>query len=108
MISRAKDARVSPDAYLQNTKSSYDQYRQKTGEIYKEYMHRLHMADAMDFDDLLRMTVYLFQACPEVLENYQNRFQYIMVDEYQDTNNAQFELVKLLAGKRKNICEEMQ
>ena len=104
MISRAKDARVSPDKYLQNAKSSYDQYRQKTGEIYQEYMHRLHMADAMDFDDLLLNTVLLLEEFEDVRNYWQQRFRYVLIDEYQDTNLLQYQFSALIAGKRNNIC----
>lgn len=71
---------------------------------YKAYQESLKRNNALDFDDLLVRTVELFRSCPEVLESYQERFKYIMVDEYQDTNTAQFELVSLLAGKYRNIC----
>ena len=60
--------------------------------------------NALDFDDLIGKTVELFNKCPDILENYQNRFQYIMVDEYQDTNTAQFELIRLLAQRERNLC----
>ena len=72
--------------------------------VYKEYSDSLRKNNALDFDDLLMKTVELFKKCPEVLANYQNRFVYIMVDEYQDTNTAQFELIRLLAAKNRNIC----
>ena len=101
-ISNAKNELLGPREYAEQNERDYSKH--KIIQAYNEYQDILRKNNALDFDDLLRMTVYLFQACPEVLENYQNRFQYIMVDEYQDTNNAQFELVKLLAGKRKNIC----
>ena len=104
MISRAKDARVTPDIYLQNAKSSFDQYRQKTGEIYKEYMHRLHMADAMDFDDLLLNTVLLLEEFEDVRDYWQQRFRYVLIDEYQDTNLLQYQFSALMAGRRNNIC----
>ena len=68
------------------------------------YEKRLRENNALDFDDLIFKTVELFKNNPEVLEFYQNKFKYIMVDEYQDTNGAQYELVKLLAAKYKNIC----
>ena len=72
--------------------------------VYKEYEEVLKKSNALDFDDLLLKTVELFTRCPDVLESYQERFKYIMVDEYQDTNTVQFELVRLLADKYKNIC----
>ena len=71
---------------------------------YQAYQRRLEDADAMDFDDLLVNTVRLFHQCPDVLEYYQNRFRYLMVDEYQDTNHAQYEFVNLLAKKSGNLC----
>lgn len=72
--------------------------------VYKEYEEVLRKSNALDFDDLLLKTVELFTRCPDVLESYQERFKYIMVDEYQDTNTVQFELVRLLANKYRNIC----
>ena len=71
---------------------------------YKEYQAALHKNNALDFDDLIVKTVELFKSVPEVLDNYQSRFRYIMVDEYQDTNTAQFELIRLLAAKYRNLC----
>ena len=71
---------------------------------YREYQETLQKNNALDFDDLIVKTVELFKNCPEILDSYQERFQYIMVDEYQDTNTAQFELVKLLAQKYRNLC----
>lgn len=72
--------------------------------VYREYQEVLHKSNALDFDDLLVKTVELFRLCPDVLQSYQERFKYIMVDEYQDTNTVQFELVRLLADKYRNIC----
>ena len=74
------------------------------GEIYREYQRRLKNNNALDFDDLIVKTVELFQNNSEVLNYYQDRFRYIMVDEYQDTNMAQFRLVSLLASKYENLC----
>lgn len=71
---------------------------------YREYQETLEKNNALDFDDIIGKTVELFRSCPEVLDNYQERFRYIMVDEYQDTNTAQFELVRLLADKYRNLC----
>ena len=76
----------------------------RIADAYEEYQKRLHKNNAVDFDDLLMLTVQLFHSHDEVLANYQNRFRYIMVDEYQDTNNAQFELVRLLADQYRNLC----
>lgn len=74
------------------------------GKLYKEYQNRLKSANALDFDDLIYKTVELLESFPEELEYYQNRFRYIMVDEYQDTNHAQFRLVQLLSQKHQNLC----
>ena len=101
-ISRAKDSLLSPEAYA-NTAG--DDYRLKIiSRAYTMYQKRLQDADAMDFDDLINKTVELFQKCPDVLEYYQNRFKYLMVDEYQDTNHAQYMFVRLLAEKHQNLC----
>ena len=76
----------------------------RTAQVYQEYQKRLKSSNALDFDDLIVKTVELFRNCPDVLEYYQDRFRYIMVDEYQDTNTAQFKFVSLLADKYKNLC----
>ena len=78
--------------------------QKKVAEVYKEYQKQLKKNNALDFDDLIVKTVELFKNCPDVLEYYQERFKYIMVDEYQDTNMAQFKLVDLLASKYRNLC----
>ena len=78
--------------------------RRKWLHIYREYQASLRKNNALDFDDLIVKTVELFQNCGDVLENYQERFKYIMVDEYQDTNTAQFKFVSLLASKYENLC----
>ncbi len=101
-ISKAKDSMISADEYYKL--AGYDNRKQKIGEIYKMYQSELRKANAMDFDDLLCNTVKLFKEFPDVLEYYQNRFDYIMVDEYQDTNMVQYEFVRLLADAKKNIC----
>ena len=101
-ISNAKNELIGPKEYEEI--NQHDFGKKRFVEAYKEYQETLFKNNALDFDDLIRMTVHLFKACPEVLKYYQDRFQYICVDEYQDTNNAQFELVRLLAGERKNIC----
>lgn len=101
-ISTAKDELVSPTEYELNVMGDYG--KKKIAEVYKEYQADLRKNNAMDFDDLIVKTVELFKACPDVLEHYQNRFLYIMVDEYQDTNTAQFELIRLLADKNRNLC----
>lgn len=101
-ISSAKDELISPADYeLQNMG---DFSRQKIAMVYKEYQAVLRKSNALDFDDLIVKTVELFKTRPDVLESYQERFRYIMVDEYQDTNTAQFELIRLLASKYRNLC----
>jgi len=101
-ISRAKDSLLSPEDYA---KTVGDDYRLKIiSRAYTIYQKRLQDADAMDFDDLINKTVELFQKCPDILEYYQNRFKYLMVDEYQDTNHAQYMFVRLLAEKHQNLC----
>lgn len=101
-ISRAKDMLISPEEYI---KENYTDIRKRNiGSIYEAYQKRLKAADAMDFDDIIVNTVSLLQKNPEILEYYQNKFKYIMVDEYQDTNHAQYLLTSLLAGGYKNIC----
>ncbi|MBQ6570122.1 MAG: UvrD-helicase domain-containing protein, partial [Clostridia bacterium] len=101
-ISRAKEAMLSPDEYRKKVGADYR--LRKVAEAYEMYQRRLKEADAMDFDDLLCNTIELLRRCPDVLEYYQNRFRYILVDEYQDTNHAQYIFTRLLAGDRKNIC----
>lgn len=101
-ISMAKDSLVSPSEFEKTYRS--DVRMSKIAAAYKEYQKRLKLADAMDFDDIIVNTVELFETCPDVLEYYQNKFRYIMVDEYQDTNHAQYKLVSLLAGKHGNLC----
>ena len=101
-ISRAKDELISPAEMALN--AGQDFQTQRTAAVYKEYQDQLHRNNALDFDDLIMKTVELFQNCPDVLDNYQERFRYIMVDEYQDTNTAQFRLVSLLASKYRNLC----
>ena len=101
-ISRAKDSLIDPIEYKKNAGSDY---RLKIiGDCYEMYQRRLKDAGAMDFDDLIVNTVKLFETCPDVLEYYQQRFKYLSVDEYQDTNHAQYELVRLLAEGSHNIC----
>lgn len=100
-ISHAKDELVTPDEMLMN---AADFNEKKVAEIYREYQISLRRNNAFDFDDLIVKTVELFQNCGEVLESYQERFRYIMVDEYQDTNTAQFKFVSLLADKYRNLC----
>ncbi|WP_176254644.1 ATP-dependent helicase [Enterocloster alcoholdehydrogenati] len=102
IISSAKDKLISPEEFLLNAGQDFRQ--KKVGEIYKEYQNQLKKNNALDFDDLIVKTVELFQNNHLVLEHYQERFRYIMVDEYQDTNTAQFKLISLLASKYGNLC----
>ena len=101
-IGSAKDRMQSAIAF--KTENQYNFRENKIADVYVRYQQRLKENNALDFDDLIFKTVELFKKCPDVLEFYQNKFKYIMVDEYQDTNGAQYELVKLLAKKYKNIC----
>ncbi|MDY6046130.1 MAG: UvrD-helicase domain-containing protein [Anaerobutyricum sp.] len=101
-ISAAKDECKSPSDY--KNEFADDFRRKKIGEIYEQYQKRLRENNALDFDDLLVKTVELFQTNPDILEYYQDRFRYIMVDEYQDTNTVQFIFVSLLARKYRNLC----
>ena len=103
-ISRAKDAQLSSTEYLQQAKASGDLRRGKLGEIYREYMRRMFAANAMDFDDLISFTVKLLQEQADVRNYWQRRFQYVLIDEYQDTNHMQYLLASLLAEHWGNIC----
>ncbi len=101
-ISRAKDSLISPAEYALTVG---DDFRLKIiSRAYTTYQKRLEDADAMDFDDLINKVVELFKKCPDVLDYYQNRFRYLMVDEYQDTNHAQYTFVRMLAEKSGNLC----
>ena len=100
-ISDAKNQMMNPAEY---SKKAYDYYSQKIAEVYSLYQYKLQKNNALDFDDLIRLTVQLFDEHPDILEHYQNRFKYIMVDEYQDTNHTQYRLVYLLAQKFNNLC----
>ncbi len=99
-ISAAKNDLVLPDEFRERARTIYER---KVGDAYVEYQARLLKAGAMDFDDLLVNTVRLFRQCPDVLRHYQERFEHVMVDEYQDTNRAQNELVLLLAAEHRNV-----
>ena len=101
-ISSAKDELISPEEYELSTMGDYR--KQKIAMAYREYQAALKKSNAMDFDDLIMKTVELFKADREVLGSYQRRFKYIMVDEYQDTNTARFELTRLLADDHHNLC----
>ncbi len=101
-ISRAKDSLISPEEFARQAGSDFR--LKKIADCYTLYQRRLQEADAMDFDDLLCRTVELLETQPAVLEKYQRRYCYLMVDEYQDTNHAQYRLVSLLAQRSKNLC----
>lgn len=101
-ISSAKDELIPPNEY--SLSCGIDYRKQKIAVVYQEYQDVLKRNNAVDFDDLIMKTVELFKTCPDVLEGYQKRFKYIMVDEYQDTNTAQFELIRLLASANRNLC----
>lgn len=100
-ISSAKNELIDTETYEKNAGGYFEQV---ASDVYKEYQNRLRKNSSLDFDDLIMMTIQLFQRVPEVLEYYQRKFQYIHVDEYQDTNRAQYMLVKLLAARFKNLC----
>ena len=101
-ISSAKNELILPDEFELNAGGDFAKL--KIAKVYREYEAQLKANNALDFDDLLVKTVQLLQTQPDVLENYQERFRYIMVDEYQDANTVQFQLVRLLAGKYRNLC----
>lgn len=102
VISKAKDEMLSPEVFAGSTKGSYD--AEMYGKVYAMYQQTLKANNAMDFDDMILNVIELFKNNPDVLEHYQDRFRYIMVDEYQDTNKAQYYFVSMLARKYKNIC----
>lgn len=102
VISHAKDEYISPNEFRLDAQGDYRQ--EKIAQVYLEYQKELKKNNALDFDDLIVKTVELFQSCPDVLEYYQERFKYIMVDEYQDTNTVQFKLISTLAKKYHNLC----
>ena len=101
-ISKAKEAYMSPDDFERTHATSFRD--QQIATIYREYQKRLKSNNALDFDDLIYQTIFLFETNPDALAEYQERFKYIMVDEYQDTNHSQFVLVKQLAAKYRNLC----
>ena len=101
-ISSAKDEMIDPIEF--ETRAAGDYVKRKQAQVYREYQQALKQNNALDFDDLIMKTVELFKLDKEVLASYQDRFRYIMVDEYQDTNTAQFELIRLLALKYQNLC----
>ena len=99
-ISKAKNELIDYETYVQSDSGFY---HEKVADVYRLYQQRLVEASAVDFDDILMLTVDIFRAFPEVLAHYQDRFRYILVDEYQDTNHAQYALVKLLAAQHRNL-----
>ncbi len=101
-ISSAKDELISPQDY--QIQAMGDFHGERIARAYVEYQETLRKSNALDFDDLIVKTVELFKTCPEVLAGYQDRFRYLMVDEYQDTNTVQFEFIRLLADKYRNLC----
>lgn len=101
-ISHAKDEMKTPEQY--KAEAGTDNRLVSIARVYSLYQRRLLASDAMDFDDIIFNTVILFKECPEILEKYQEQFKYVMVDEYQDTNLLQYELIRLLADKYKNLC----
>ena len=104
-ISRAKDQLITPDRFQTAEEGGKADFKlERTRQVYREYQNRLQAANALDFDDIIMKTVQLFEQVPEVLERWQRSFDYIMVDEYQDTNMAQYKLVSLLAKGSGNLC----
>src|SRR5205823_5167438 len=100
-ISNAKNQLVGPDEYLARVASFYDQ---TVADTYQLYQRRLLASNAVDFDDLLMLTVEVLERFPEALQRWQNAFRYVLVDEYQDTNHAQYRLLQLLASEHRNLC----
>src|SRR6266516_4525248 len=100
-ISNAKNQLVGPDEYLARVSSFYDQ---TVAEVYQLYQRRLHGSNAVDFDDLLMLTVEVLERFPEARKRWQKAFRYVLVDEYQETNHAQYRLLQLLAADHKNVC----
>lgn len=101
-ISRAKDAMVSPEQMQEDSAGDYR--KMMIAKLYAAYQRHLQESNALDFDDIIYLTVELFQKHPEELEKYQDRYRYVLVDEYQDTNHAQYQLVSLLTRQNKNLC----
>lgn len=104
MISRCKDKMLSPEDYAPMAQASGELMEKRCAEVYKEYQSALRSASAVDFDDIIFLTVKLFEDFPDVLDHYRHLYKYIMVDEYQDTNVAQYRLISLLAGDKGNLC----
>jgi DNA helicase-2/ATP-dependent DNA helicase PcrA len=104
VISNAKDRYETPEQFAANEASGNDWRMTRIAKLYAAYERKLRSANALDFDDIIFRTVTLLQTCPDVLEHYRNKFRYVLVDEYQDTNHLQYLLTALLAGGRKNLC----
>ena len=104
MISRCKDKMISPDEYAPMAQASGELLEKRCAEVYTQYQAALRAASAVDFDDIIYLTVKLFEDFPDVLSHYRHLYKYIMVDEYQDTNVAQYRLISLLAGDNGNLC----
>ena len=104
VISQAKDSMQSPEEFIHYWEGVNDWRRIRMGKVYALYSKKLREANALDFDDIILHTVRLLESCPDVLERYQRKFRYILIDEYQDTNHLQYLLVSLLAGGWRNIC----
>src|SRR5438445_1984746 len=100
-ISNAKNQLVSPDEYTARVSSFYDQ---TVAEVYQLYQRRLHGSNAVDFDDLIMLTVEILERFPDAAKRWRKAFRYVLVDEYQDTNHAQYRLLQLLAAEHKNVC----
>src|SRR5437764_5725559 len=100
-ISNAKNQLVGPDEYMARVSSFYDQ---TVAEVYDLYQRRLHGSNAVDFDDLLLLTVQVLERFPDAREKWQKSFRYVLVDEYQDTNHAQYRLLRILGEKHQNVC----
>ena len=101
-VSSAKNEMISPEQFEQDAGLEWN--KKRIAQAYYEYQAELKKNNALDFDDLLVKTVELFQKCPDVLEYYQDKFRYLMVDEYQDTNTVQFKFISLLAARYRNLC----
>lgn len=104
MISRCKDKMLSPEEYAPMAQASGELLEKRCAEVYTQYQNALRTASAVDFDDIIFLTVKLFEDFPDILNHYRNLYKYIMVDEYQDTNIAQYRLISLLAGQNGNLC----
>ena len=104
LISKAKDKQQDPDAFAREADASGDYRMEKAATAYGEYQKRLREANALDFDDIILLTVRILQDFEDVRRYYQRKFRYVLIDEYQDTNHLQYLLASLLAGGYENIC----